>query len=416
MTYYLLPKTSFLIHKNIECISNNNSYEVKYSNSLSCYLYNIKKQIDKHEREWDIYKKYTNPYEYINTIIPSKKKSVAKYKPLSRSYFKMIEIMNTFNIDFSTKPIQSFHLAEGPGGFIEALSHRRNNKNDKYIGMTLIDNENDPNIPAWKKSNDFLNKNPNVLIETGIDNTGNILSLDNFIYCKNKYSSSMDVITGDGGFDFSLDFNNQEISIARLLFAQICFAVTMQKKNGFFILKIFDCFMEHSVDLLYILSSFYDKVYIIKPQTSRYANSEKYIVCRDFLFDTNEHFFPFLHNAFEKMVSNEVPIYRFLNIPICYYFINKLEEYNGILGQQQIENIHYTISLIEHKYKQDKIDNLIKINIQKCIQWCIKNDIEHNNIISNINIFTNDYIEEINCIDNIIVNKECILLDDESLC
>ena len=416
MTYYLLPKTSFLIHKNIECISNNNSYEVKYSNSLSCYLYNIKKQIDKHEREWDIYKKYTNPYEYINTIIPSKKKSVAKYKPLSRSYFKMIEIMNTFNIDFSTKPIQSFHLAEGPGGFIEALSHRRNNKNDKYIGMTLIDNENDPNIPAWKKSNDFLNKNPNVLIETGIDNTGNILSLDNFIYCKNKYSSSMDVITGDGGFDFSLDFNNQEISIARLLFAQICFAVTMQKKNGFFILKIFDCFMEHSVDLLYILSSFYDKVYIIKPQTSRYANSEKYIVCRDFLFDTNEHFFPFLHNAFEKMVSNEVPIYRFLNIPICYYFINKLEEYNGILGQQQIENIHYTISLIEHKYKQDKIDNLIKINIQKCIQWCIKNDIEHNNIISNINIFTNDYIEEINCIDNIIVIKECILLDDESLC
>lgn len=416
MTYYLLPKTSFLIHKNIECISNEISNEVKYSNSLSYYLYNIKKQIDKHEREWDIYKKYTNPYEYINSIIPLKKKSVARHKPLSRSYFKMIEIMNIFNIDFSTKPIQSFHLAEGPGGFIEALSYRRNNKLDKYIGMTLIDNDNDPNIPAWKKSNDFLNKNPNVIIETGVDNTGNILSLDNFVHCKNKYSSSMDIITGDGGFDFSLDFNNQEISIARLLFAQICFAVTMQKKNGIFILKIFDCFMEHTVDLLYILSSFYDKVYIIKPQTSRYANSEKYIVCRDFLFDTNEHFFPFLYNAFEKMTSNELPIYRFLNIPICYYFINKLEEYNAILGQQQIENIHYTISLIEHKYKQDKIDNLIKINIQKCIQWCIKNDIEHSNIISNINIFTNDYIEEINIVENNDTIKECILIDDETVC
>jgi hypothetical protein len=230
----------------------------------------------------------------------------------------------------------------------------------------------------------------------------------------------MDIITGDGGFDFSLDFNNQEISIARLLFAQICFAVTMQKKNGLFILKIFDCFMEHSVDLLYILSSFYDKVYIIKPQTSRYANSEKYIVCRDFLFETNEHFFPFLYNAFDKMCSSEKPIYRFLNIPIYYYFINKLEEYNAILGQQQIENIHYTISLIEHKYKQDKIDNLIKINIQKCIQWCTKNDIEYNNIISNINIFTNEYIEENNTIENVIennsVNKECLFIDDESVC
>jgi 23S rRNA U2552 (ribose-2'-O)-methylase RlmE/FtsJ len=396
MTYYLLPKTSFLIHKNIECIIQETPTEVKYSNSLSYYLYNIKKQIDKHEREWDIYKKYTNPYEYINSIVPYKKKSIAKHKPLSRSYYKMIEIMNTFNIDFSTSPIQSFHLAEGPGGFIEALLHRRNNKSDRYIGMTLIDNENDPNIPAWKKTSDFLNKNPNVLIETGADNTGNILSLENLVYCKNKYGSSMDIITGDGGFDFSLDFNNQEISISRLLFAQMCFAVSMQKKRGIFILKIFDCFMEHSVDILYILSSFYDKVYIIKPQTSRYANSEKYIVCKDFLFDTSEHFFPFLYNAFDKMSNDELPVYRYLNLPICYYFINKLEEYNAILGQQQIENIHYTISLIEHKYKQDKIDNLIKINIQKCIQWCLKNNIEYNNIIGNINIFTNDYIEELN--------------------
>jgi hypothetical protein len=161
MTYYLLPKTSFLIHKNIECISQETPNEVKYSNSLSYYLYNIKKQIDKHEREWDIYKKYTNPYEYINSIVPYKKKSIAKHKPLSRSYYKMVEIMNTFNIDFSTNPIQSFHLAEGPGGFIEALAHKRNSKQDKYIGMTLIDNENDPNIPAWKKTSDFLNKNQN---------------------------------------------------------------------------------------------------------------------------------------------------------------------------------------------------------------------------------------------------------------
>jgi len=396
MTYYLLPKTSFLIHKNIECIIQETPTEVKYSNSLSYYLYNIKKQIDKHEREWDIYKKYTNPYEYINSIVPYKKKSIAKHKPLSRSYYKMIEIMNTFNIDFSTSPIQSFHLAEGPGGFIEALLHKRNNKSDKYIGMTLIDNDNDPNIPAWKKTSDFLNKNQNVVIETGADNTGNILSLENLVYCKNKYGSSMDIITGDGGFDFSLDFNNQEISISRLLFAQMCFAVSMQKKRGVFILKIFDCFMEHSVDILYILSSFYDKVYIIKPQTSRYANSEKYIVCKDFLFDTSEHFFPFLYNAFDKLSNDELPVYRYLNVPICYYFINKLEEYNAILGQQQIENIHYTISLIEHKYKQDKIDNLIKINIQKCIQWCLKNNIEYNNIIGNINIFTNDYIEELN--------------------
>jgi len=363
-------------------MSNDEQPNTFISNSLSCYLYEIKEKLDNHENDWDVFKKYTNPYEYIHTIVPFKKKSISSYKPLSRSYFKMLEIMNTFNINFGSKPIHSFHLAEGPGGFIEALCGTRKNKQDVYIGMTILDAVNDPNIPAWKKSDAFLRNNENVYVECGADNTGNILELQNFEYCRKMYGSSMDFITADGGFDFSLDFNKQEISISKLLFAQVCFAVTLQKKGGTFVLKIFDCFMEHTVDILYILSSFYDKVYITKPQTSRYANSEKYIVCKDFLFSNNEHFYPFLHSAFQKMsgVEEDKYVHRFLNIPLSYYFTIKLEEYNAIFGQQQIENIHYTISLIENKQKHEKIDNLIKINIQKCIQWCIKHNVEYNNL------------------------------------
>ena len=32
----------------------------------------------------------------------------------------------------------------------------------------------------------------------------------NFVYVYEKYRNSMDIITGDGGFDFSIDFNKQE--------------------------------------------------------------------------------------------------------------------------------------------------------------------------------------------------------------
>jgi len=49
-----------------------------------------------------------------------------------------------------------FHLAEGPGGFIEAIANIRKNPNDKYIGMTILDDANDWNIPAWKKSDLFF--------------------------------------------------------------------------------------------------------------------------------------------------------------------------------------------------------------------------------------------------------------------
>ena len=50
----------------------------------------------------------------------------------------------------------------------------------------------------------------------------------------------MDIVTADGGFDFSVDFNKQEIMANKLIFCQICFAISMQKKGGIFILKIFD--------------------------------------------------------------------------------------------------------------------------------------------------------------------------------
>jgi len=393
MAYYLIPKTTSLVQRQTECSFCETPPTTKISNSLSNYLYNIKEKLYKREKEWDIYKKYTNPYEYIHTVVPYRKKSVSKYKPLSRSYFKMIELINIFSIEYSEEPIRCFHLAEGPGGFIEAICNLRKNPKDIYIGMTLLDTKNDTNIPAWKKSNDFLKKNPNVSVEPGIDNTGNILSLPNFRHCVTKYSSSFDFITADGGFDFSVDFNKQEITISRLLFAQVAYAVSTQKYQGTFILKLFDCFMEHTVDILCLLSSFYDKVYITKPQTSRYANSEKYIVCKGFLFHSNESFFPFIYTTFEKMVADEdLYIHRFLNIPISYYFLSKIEEINAIFGQQQIENIHYTISLIENRHKQDKLDNLLKLNIQKCVQWCIKYNIEYNVLVNNQYSYSTHYV------------------------
>jgi len=343
-------------------------------------LYEIKGKLEQKERDWDIFKKYTNPFEYIHTVVPFKKKCVSKYRPLSRSFFKMIEMINTFQLYYDSKPIRTFHLAEGPGGFIEAIAETRKCPYDYYVGMTILDDD-DPNIPAWKKTEHFLREHKNVFIEAGADRTGNILSVENFAYCKEKYGSTMDLMTADGGFDFSMDFNSQEIHISKLLFAQVSYALVMQKAGGTFILKIFDCFMNHTIDVLHILSAFYDKVFIMKPRTSRYANSEKYVVCKGFKFGDSRAFYPYILGAFEKMMlvpppgMEELSIRRFLNIPAPYYFVKKVEEYNAIFGQQQIENIHYTISLIENKHKQEKIDTLIRLNVQKCIHWCLKNNI-----------------------------------------
>ena len=235
-----------------------------------------------------------------------------------------------------------------------------------------------------------MKQHANVYIEKGKDNTGDILALNNFLSCKEEYMSSMDFITADGGFDFSLDFNKQEVNVNKLLFAQSVYAIVMQKKGGSFVLKIFDCFMQHTVDIIYLLSSFYEKVYIMKPNSSRYANSEKYLICKNFLYSSCEQFFPYLLNVFTKIIMVETDhIYRFINIPISNYFLTKLEEFNAIFGQQQIENIYFTISLIDNKNNSEKVENLIKTNSQKCIQWCNKFNVPfHSNLLTNENVFT----------------------------
>jgi len=400
MIYILLPSVNINIYDNIACMSGPELPKPIISHSQSHYLYDIKNKINTYGRDWDEYRQYTNPYEYINTMMPNKSRCISKYKPLSRSYFKMLELITFFDLcnnnpssnSFETSEnhtgvLNSFHLAEGPGGFIEALANFRKEPKDTYIGMTILDDVNDSNIPAWKKSEHFLRNNPNVRLENGITGTGDILSVDNFVYCVKQYGSKMDLITADGGFDFSSNFNNQEIDIGKLLFGQICYALCLQKKHGHFVLKIFDCFMAHTVDLMYILSAFYEKVYITKPNTSRYANSEKYVVCKNFLFSSNTVFLPKLKRCFEATMLNRNPTHRFLNCPVASYYLNRIEEYNAIFGQQQIENIQQTIILMENKHKSERIENYVKSNTLKCINWCMNHNVPYNTYVVNVNTF-----------------------------
>lgn len=389
MTFFLLPKLFNELDKSILQIDLTEIEDELYglSKSLKYYLNQMKQKIDNICLDWDIYKKYTNPYEYIHSIISTNQKiSVSKLKPLSRSFYKMIEMSQIFTIYENYEKLNTFHLAEGPGGFIEALIYLRKNSLDKYYGMTLISDNN--NIPSWKKSKLFLLKNSNIIIEEGIDKTGDLMKKKNLLYCQKKYGNTMDIITGDGGFDFSDNFNTQEVSSINLIFCQICFALAMQKKNGTFILKMFDLFTYASLDLLYILSLSYEKVYIVKPNTSRFANSEKYIVCKNFKLDDTTDIVNKL-SIFYDYIDNKKFIKRFLNIDIPYLYKNRLEELNAIFGQQQIENITTTFNLIDSK-KNDKLELYKKNNINKCINWCQKY-----NIPCNKHLYVSDNIENI---------------------
>ena len=535
MSIFLLPK---ILDNNI---GENDHHDICFkmiknvpsvivSHSLYDSLCQTKIKIEKNDFGWDNYKKITNPFEFIHTVIPGYKTQVSKLTPLSRSFYKMIEMSTIFNLcnknthtnkydneikfqnllndyihnlsnsvrhtnefewyfndsyycdivgngnpndsnsnmninkgdvnsfnsgmnssssstfknkntvyekkdktiifknpfelnecneckddesvqnenlqisnsnsdtyDSNDNPhnkFKSFHLAEGPGGFIEAVAHIRKNKKDEYYGMTLVNN--DIKCPGWRNSKKFLEDNPNVIIEKGVDKTGNLLSRDNFIHCYNKYKNSMDLVTGDGGIDFSEDFNNQEYSATKLIIAQVVYALTLQSNDGNFVLKVFDTFSNAIIDVLYLLSSLYKNVYIMKPQTSRNANSERYVICKGYNLNENkervDYIIEKIYDNFDNLNSS-LYIETIFNFKYSRTFISKIEEINIIIGKKQIDNILTTLNLMMNK-KFDKIDYYKKKHIQKCIKWCETFDINFNKNLKSTNIFLSSIFEK----------------------
>ena len=344
------------------------------NSSLRKYLKSIKEQIDNVSDKWDKYKKITNKYEYINSYVQIDKMNltipVCSYKPISRSYFKLIEIMNVFKLVQDVNSIQSFHLAEGPGGFIEAMVNYRKKTTDKYYGFTLMDKNQE--VPKWVKIQDFLKKNKNINLLYGPKKDGNLYYKHNLDYFKEYHSNKYEFMTADGGFDYSVDFNHQEENSINLIFCEVLYTLVMQKINGCFVLKVFDTFHSLTIEILYILSYFYKEVYVYKPCTSREANSEKYIICKFFKnIENRNQIIEKLSERFNQLNDNKLK--KIFNYSIHSYFISKVEEINAIYGQQQIENILLTLNYLKEGILQqkDKVEKIKQTNIKKCIQWCV---------------------------------------------
>jgi hypothetical protein len=70
------------------------------------------------------------------------------------------------------------------------------------------------------------------------------------------------------------------------------------------------------------------------------------------------------------------------------HFINKLEEIDVIIGQQQMEAFCQIINVLKHKNKEDKLELYKRNNLIKCVQWCEKYHIPHNKLQEKGNSFT----------------------------
>ena len=210
---------------------------------------------------------------------------------------------------------------------------------------------------------------------------------ENLKYMYQTHHNTCHLVTADGGFDFTTDFNHQELVSLKLILSQIAFAIACQKKGGSFFIKMFDTFTPGSIDMLYLLTMLYDQVYFCKPHTSRYANSEKYIICKGFRLTETKPLVISLYHVLQSFADNTNSyLDRIFTFDIPYVTVNRIEEYNAIFGQQQIECISQTLGLINGN-NYDRIENMKKSHIQKCVSWCQKYKVPYNKMSVSTNIF-----------------------------
>jgi 23S rRNA U2552 (ribose-2'-O)-methylase RlmE/FtsJ len=351
-----------------------------------------KKKIDtlENSESWDKMKKIGNPYELIYTTYYKKRKndSISSYVPISRSYFKMWEILYNYNFfkyfNISDKIVFS-HLAEGPGGFMEASYNYRNSQlnknndinNDYYYSITL--KPTNEFIPDFTKLKKLFNNNDNIKINYG--NLYNINDIKNYLL--NFKDNKAHIVTADGGFDYSNDFNGQEINSCQIIYSECIVALNILRKHGCFVCKVFDLFSITMIQILYLVFCSFEKIHIYKPETSRPANSEKYLIClyyKDNLTDSDKNN---LLNVIEKWnntstnLKNSNSIY-FKNIKINNLFIQKLNDYNKKYIESQMYYLNNTIDLVLNKIDKEKYYDIIQNQVSNAINWCEKYNIEIN--------------------------------------
>merc|ERR1719445_1935025 len=172
-------------------------------------------------------------------------------------------------------------VCAGPGGFSEYVLWRKRWK-AKGFGFT-IKGKND------FKLEDFYAGTPESFEphygEGGRDGDGdvfkeaNIKEFTNFVL-QNTDGLGVHFMMADGGFSVEGQENIQEILSKQLYLCQFLVALSILRPKGHFVCKLFDLFTPFSVGLIYLMYRSFQVVSIHKPNTSRPANSERYIICK----------------------------------------------------------------------------------------------------------------------------------------
>jgi len=217
----------------------------------------------------------------------------------------------------------------------------------------------------------------------------------NKLHYISSFRQNIDIMTFLNNIYIGHDIQSYKLNLLIIISHILLF----QSNNGSCVIKIGDIFYKPIIDILYILSIIYNKVYIIKPLTSNCFSNERYIVCKKLTATSIERdsLHLFIHNVInEDSSSSSSSSYSDISITdnnqslfsnnIPYHFINKIDESNLGIAHQLLEYNDILINMIYNKLCKEKLETIKKNNLNKSQMLCDKYKIPYNKITDN-NIF-----------------------------
>lgn len=210
---------------------------------------------------------------------------------MNRAATKLAALDATFGLTGTGNSNEEFQFADicgGPGGFSEYLLWRIYSGGGIAHGFGITLKGDDEVNWHTERFNTGIPPHSFTPIR-GRDGTGDLYKKENIQYFENAIMTEtqregVQLVVADGGFDFSGKEGQQEIVTQRLILCEIVTMLACLKQGGHFVCKFFDIMSEGTVALVWLLYQLFDEVCINKPLSSRPANSERYIVCKGFIY------------------------------------------------------------------------------------------------------------------------------------
>lgn len=304
----------------------------------------------------------------IETVTTEYFKLTDKQKILGTGFYKLWEILAMFDIiPLNTESFISAHIFESDGSlaqatalFRETFAKKSHQKDKHYIltstSTTVIDSE-------FTKS---LGKKITIKQLPADDTIVNPKIIKSFVETTGK---KVDFVTAYAASDWKYKVTHEQ-EIIESVIGEITCALGMLNTNGCFVCRVYETFTTTMCKIVYMLSLFFNEVFIVKPLMSHASTSEKFIVCKGYKQK------PKLLEQFEKLAKicsdnqklNVVNIFPDLIFPDDFH--TAMMCINTVIANKQIISINKIVSFIKSQnYFGDVYSNERSEQIKASTYW-----------------------------------------------